>query len=390
MTALKDCQHFSSGECRSCGLLNLSYAKQLKVKQEQTLQALAPFINNDTEIESICGAEPAMASRLKTKLAVSGTVENPILGYPQSSGEVIDIKHCPIVDIELNRLATQLRELITAEKLEPYQIHSRSGELKYIILKKSYFYPQVMLRFVLRSKELVRRIRDILPELRNLMRDRGREIQTISVNIQPLPAAIVEGSEEIMLTEEVYLEDRLAQTELLFSPQSFSQVTPQIAEKLYLKASQKLRAVNSSSVLDLFCGVGAFGLVALRHNPQLKQVTAVESTATAVMAANLAANKNALTNYRAEQIVVEDFAELKSHRHHDTLIVNPPRKGLGEKIAQFVIGQKPKHLLYSSCSLSTLAKDLACLSPEYKLNSVAVFDMFPMTEHFEVLVQLEH
>ncbi len=67
------------------------------------------------------------------------------------------------------------------------------------------------------------------------------------------------------------------------------------------------------------------------------------------------------------------------------MVVNPPRRGTGPDLAAWLEGSGVRHLLYSSCNPTTLARDLAAM-PSLRPVRARVFDMFPQTPHQEVLV----
>lgn len=71
----------------------------------------------------------------------------------------------------------------------------------------------------------------------------------------------------------------------------------------------------------------------------------------------------------------------------DLVIVNPPRRGIGKPLAEFINQLGSPYLIYSSCNAETMAKDFASLS-HYELKKVQLFDMFPHTAHYEVLTFL--
>ena len=70
------------------------------------------------------------------------------------------------------------------------------------------------------------------------------------------------------------------------------------------------------------------------------------------------------------------------------VIVNPPRRGIGADLGQWLEGSGIDHVLYSSCNAATLAKDLAAM-PSLRPVRARLLDMFPQTSHYEVLVLLE-
>ena len=68
--------------------------------------------------------------------------------------------------------------------------------------------------------------------------------------------------------------------------------------------------------------------------------------------------------------------------------MNPPRRGLGAELATTLEASGTPTIVYSSCNPDTLARDLAAM-PSYRAIEARAFDMFPQTEHLEVMVLLE-
>ena len=71
----------------------------------------------------------------------------------------------------------------------------------------------------------------------------------------------------------------------------------------------------------------------------------------------------------------------------EIVIVNPPRRGLGERLATWLEGSGVRDVLYSSCNPATLATDLASM-PSLRITAGRFVDMFPHTQHAEVIVRL--
>jgi 23S rRNA (uracil747-C5)-methyltransferase len=69
------------------------------------------------------------------------------------------------------------------------------------------------------------------------------------------------------------------------------------------------------------------------------------------------------------------------------VLVNPPRRGIGEALCDYLSAMAPDYVLYSSCNPQTMAQDIARLK-DYEVTQVQLFDMFPHTAHFEVLTLL--
>ncbi len=139
---------------------------------------------------------------------------------------------------------------------------------------------------------------------------------------------------------------------------------------------------------DLFCGVGGFGLhLASSIQGQLRDLTGIEIAPKAIASAARSASELGLTAVRFQALDAAAFAKA-SEDAPDLLLVNPPRRGLGAALCQSVLLLQPAWLIYSSCNPETLASDLALLSQDYQLLKVQLFDMFPHTQHAEVLTLL--
>ena len=67
----------------------------------------------------------------------------------------------------------------------------------------------------------------------------------------------------------------------------------------------------------------------------------------------------------------------------DLIICDPPRSGMDKFTIETILKMKPKELVYMSCDVITLARDLNILKEEYDLVKIKAFDMFPNTYHVE-------
>ena len=69
------------------------------------------------------------------------------------------------------------------------------------------------------------------------------------------------------------------------------------------------------------------------------------------------------------------------------VITDPPRVGMHEETIIQLRKLKPKLIIYISCNVDQLAKDLPKFK-DYKIKSAAVFDLFPQTNHMESVIEL--
>ena len=73
-----------------------------------------------------------------------------------------------------------------------------------------------------------------------------------------------------------------------------------------------------------------------------------------------------------------------------SLVVDPPRAGLSQKVVRRIIEASPKRIVYVSCNPTTLAPNAAQLvEAGWKLMKVRPVDMFPQTHHIECVALFE-
>lgn len=371
------CAHFAADTCRSCGLLATPYTLQLQQKQQQLAAVLAPFL--PFQLLSMVPS-PTERFRNKAKMVVLGSCEAPQLGIVNHLGQAVDLADCPLYPAGFELAFNQIKSFIRLARLEPYDVETKKGELKFILLSQSFDSGQWLLRFVLRSQNHVAALRKHLPALQASW----PELKVCSVNLQPEHKAVLEGNVEIVLTAQSMLPLLLNDVPLYLQPQSFFQTNPQLAAQLYQTARDWTDNLPITRVWDLFCGVGGFALHLANAN---REVTGIEISASAIECASRSATQMGLANLKFQALDAAVFAAAQQ-ASPDLLVVNPPRRGLGAELCQTIIQLKPHWLLYSSCNPQSLAADLALLS-EYQLLQAQLFDFFPHTNHAEVLCLLQ-
>jgi 23S rRNA (uracil1939-C5)-methyltransferase len=87
--------------------------------------------------------------------------------------------------------------------------------------------------------------------------------------------------------------------------------------------------------------------------------------------------------------VLLDAMQLKKLDLPDSLFVitDPPRSGMHEKTIEQLKKLRPKVIVYVSCNVVQLGKDLPKFK-DYRIRSAALFDLFPQTPHSEAVVEL--
>lgn len=488
------CEYFASQKCGSCAWLDLPYTEQISQKQISTAQ-LVPAA------EWLTPAESSMEKfRNKVKLVVSGSVDAPKLGI---IGQ--DLTNCPLPVEEIRRAIPIIAEFIRLCKMTPYRVETNTGVLKYVIVTASPV-GELLIRFVVRR----RGVQGIIFKYYDWLQARLPKMKVCSINVQAERKAIIEGAEEILVSDQEelsmplkipYLAELFATEELggaselcgaseekinnsgknispqnsgekkltlALQPKSFFQTNTGVAQKLYGRVaswvgqyllecatqlhecqiashsdggnggfgsgsdgggfgsgsggncgvgahygmkpgeidSLEIKPVKTESVKtepveiwDLYCGVGGFALATAKLLKEMHatgralpefSIRGVEVSSKAIMAAKSAAK---LQDLEAEFIAGDAtlWAEnsFQAGLRPQVVIVNPPRRGIGAKLAQVLNETQAERIIYSSCNAESLAKDLAQM-PSYHVEKAQIFDIFPHTSHVETVALLSH
>ena len=148
--------------------------------------------------------------------------------------------------------------------------------------------------------------------------------------------------------------------------------------------------------LDLYAGVGLFSTALARN---IRHIVSVESSQTAAkdLQYNLPVNGK-VVHAATEQYLAErgdkgragHGAVLPQVLHKpDLVVVDPPRGGLGDRVARLLAGVDAPRVTYVSCDPATLARDLVPLQAAgYRIDQVHLVDLFPQTYHLESVLHL--
>ena len=163
---------------------------------------------------------------------------------------------------------------------------------------------------------------------------------------------------------------------------SFFQVNRFLADRLVETA---LDGVEGPTALDLYAGVGPFSLALARR---FGAVTAVESGSAAARDLEFNAARAGLANVQVERRGVEAYLEMLE-RAPDFVLADPPRVGLGKVAVKRLAELRPQRVTLVACDPATMARDVAGLiAAGYRIEKLAMVDLFPQTYHLETVVAL--
>ncbi len=173
---------------------------------------------------------------------------------------------------------------------------------------------------------------------------------------------------------------------------SFFQTNPAVSRLLVEEVTRLLAAERPERLVDLYCGVGVFALAAAQQG--VPTVVGLDVDGPALKAAQYNGRN---LGYPGIQWVAgsahkTSLANLPGKPNlPTTVIVDPPRTGLGRPMVRELAVLAPARILYISCAADTMARDIGWLREAgYTIRQSRLFDMFPRTPHFESLTELRN
>ena len=171
---------------------------------------------------------------------------------------------------------------------------------------------------------------------------------------------------------------------------SFFQNNFFLLPKLVETVREFLQASGAKHLIDLYCGVGYFGIEAASV---VESFVGVEYDQLAIAAARKNAASRGINNGEFVAAKVEEvLPELlkKFSAEQTAVILDPPRKGCWPETLELLRQTKPAQVIYVSCHPATMARDLniLCADGVFELVRVQPLDMFPQTQHVECVADL--
>lgn len=188
----------------------------------------------------------------------------------------------------------------------------------------------------------------------------------------------------------LFIRMRLAGRRFIVPAGGFFQINEEVASKAALRIAEWVKETSPETLIDLYAGVGTFGLLCLSA---AARVVFVEEDEEAVQALRMNIAESAdparcsVVSGRVENLLRQLDTVVTPQ---SVVLADPPRKGMAEGMCAWLLDRKPRELLYLSCDPSTLARDLRQLLAGGTFDPVEAvpLDLFPRTRHIETLVRL--
>ena len=370
-------------ECGGCQIMHLHYDKQLEFKTDllhQALKKFAPEGYENYEVRPTIGMKEPKYYRAKLQFQTRKFKNQVKAGlYAQNSHYLVELKDCLVQDKETQVIANRLAELLTYHKIQITEDRKNLG-IGTIGVRRAKKTGQVQIIIVTnRQINLNQLIKDLVKDF--------PEIVTVAVNTNTAKTSEIYGDKTEIIWGQDSIQEGVLDYEFALSPRAFYQLNPEQTEILYGEAVKALDVGQEDNLIDAYCGVGTIGFAFAR---KVKTLRGMDIIPEAIEDAKRNAKRMGFDNTYYEVGMAEEIIPrwYKEGYRADALIVDPPRTGLADKLIDTIVSYAPEKMVYISCNVSTLARDLVKLVKVYNVEYIQSVDMFPHTARTEAIVKL--
>ena len=385
ITASKDrieaeCATFE--KCGGCVYLNMEYSAELEIKRQAAANAFRRHLKSFPEpLPTVPSPEIA---NYRNKVICPLSLNGKFGFYARASHRNRENSNCFLQDGEFAKYLAAAEEFIKEHGIAPYDETSGKGLLRQLYLRRAKATGETCVCAVINGRKL-----PFEKEFAEKMKSAGAAC--VYINENTTRGNTVLGRSFRLIYGKERITDILCGIRYEISPGAFYQINSRQTENLYRRAISLADIHPEETVLDLFCGIGTISLLAAKAGA--KKVVGIEIVEDAVRDARRNAEINGIENaefFASDASYTAEIAE-KCGGNPDTVIVDPPRKGLGKETVNAIAKLSPRKIVYISCNPETQAQDIAALSEyEYTFNEILPFDMFPRTQHVETVCCLYH
>ncbi len=373
-----------ASDCGGCGVQHLQDQAQLIWKQDLVQQALRRIGGQGLAVEPILASDTPLGYRNRTTIPLERCPDGQLRAgfYRSGTHRIVNMNRCPVLDPRIDRLIAPLKRDLEQSDWPVDVDLSEGGGLRHLALRVGHHTGEVLLTLISSHSDL-----PDLAAMAEIWMERWPELVGVGLNIQPLPTNTLMGPRTVVVAGRPWLNDRFAGLELRIGPDTFFQVHTAQAERLVPLLIEVLRPAPGRNLVDAYCGIGTFSLPLAAAGAR---VLGLEQHPSSVEQARLNAGLNGLNGLTVEAAdVALALPEALEGAHG--LLLDPPRKGLPERVCEAILASPPERVAYLSCNPATLARDLARLTAAgtMRLQRVQPIDFFPQTQHVEALAVLE-
>ena len=322
-------------KCGGCDFLHVTEEEEKKFKIDRCLRYFGKtnkfYDTNDNYREKV----------------IIHIYNNQLGYYEEESNTIVSIDYCYLVDNTINNIITILKENLS--KNDKGEILIRCNNKKEVLVA-------------------------IKGKFSNI--DKLKNTAIISNLIYN--DKILKGND--------YLYEEIEAYKFKVHYNSFFQVNKKGLESISKIFKEFFNKKKIGNVLDLYSGTGVLGILV---SSLVKKVISVEMNKNATSDAKENIKLNNIANIEIIEGKVEDYINTFQNVHIDLVIVDPARRGLDKKTISYLNQIRTKYIIYISCNIHSLKRDLELLKENYIIDEVNIVDMFKRTTHVESIALLK-
>lgn len=372
------CPYFR--QCGGCHYQHAAYEYQLEIKKEILRESLRRTAKVELECDIQVHASPPWNYRNRSRLQVRTGTEFAVGYFKMASHELLAVEECPISSPLINRGIAALWQSGRAgrvpEGMREIEFFANADDTRLLV--------EVGCATKVRRTAVRSWAEDFcsaMPEIAGVTAYRDAQ----DGKQRPQEKFFSNGAE--------FLTYQTSVSAYRVSAGAFFQTNRYLTDELVKIVTQ---GQSGELALDLYAGVGLFSTAL---GGDFRHIVSVEpsQTSSGDLAYNLPSNGKAVQSTTEEYLARagnsgragkgKDLSGVA--RRPDLAIVDPPRSGLGERVARLLASLGAPRVAYVSCDPATLARDLVqLLAGGYRVEQVHLVDLFPQTYHLESVVHL--
>lgn len=371
-------------KCGGCQWQHIDYEYQLLAKHNQVIQALqriGGFVNPPVDAMLTTSAPLGYRNKSTYPLGISATGQVQAGYYQKGSHQLVNLNQCPVQDSRLNPLLAEVKQDIQQRGWRIYDERKHQGQIRHLGLRIGRRTGEMLLTLVVKDWNLP----GIETQAQEWLK-RYPQLMGVSLNRNSDRTNAIFGSQTRCIAGVPYLREKFADLEFQVLPDTFFQVYTEAAEALLQVIQSELNLQGQELLVDAYCGIGTLTLPLAK---QVRQAIGIELQPEAVQQAIFNAQHNDINNVTFQVGAVEKLLP-EMEIIPDVVLLDPPRKGCDLAVIDSLLLSKPSRIVYVSCKVATLARDLKllCQDGQYTVTRVQPADFFPQTAHVEAVAFL--
>ena len=372
------CPYFT--QCGGCHYQHASYEHQLEIKKEILRETLRRTAKLELPVDIQVHPSPPWNYRNRSRLQVQTSPEFKAGYFKMGSHELLAVEQCPISSPLINKAIAALWQSGRADKVtagvHEIEFFANADDSELLVEVSASAESR---RAVLR--QWAEELNASMPEIAGLVVFRDSSSRGAVAQEKLLTA----GADHL-----IYQTQKAAYR---VSAGSFFQTNRHLVDELLRIVTE---GESGDLALDLYAGVGLFSTGLARD---MRHIVSIEASQTSSddLAYNRSSNGEVVLASAEQYLARAEVkgrvgkGEVLTHTLHtpDLAVVDPPRSGLGERVARLLATLGAPRVVYVSCDPATLARDLlTLLGSGYRIQQVHLVDLFPQTFHLETVVHL--